>query len=43
MEDPTINGFPKIISIIQGDEKSEILMEALGANLRTLQKQIPSG
>lgn len=38
IEEPSIFGFPKIISIIEGDENSEILMEALGPNVQSLLK-----
>jgi hypothetical protein len=31
-------GFPKMISYIEGEETAEILMEALGLNLKKLLK-----
>ena len=35
-------GFPDMISHIEGQQSAEILMEALGPNLRKLLKQCPS-
>ena len=35
-------GFPDVISIMCSQEQQEILMKALGPNLRTLTKQIPN-
>ena len=37
-----IEGFPKVISKIQGPYSSEILMEALGPNLRKLMQSSPT-
>jgi len=34
-------GFPALISSIQGPDSAEILMEALGPNIRKLLKQCP--
>ena len=34
-------GFPEMISHIEGQKSAEILMEALGPNLRKLSKQCP--
>ena len=34
-------GFPEMISYIEGSKSAEILMEALGPNLRKLLKQCP--
>ena len=34
-------GFPEMISNIEGPQTAEILMEALGPNLRKLLKQCP--
>ena len=36
-----IMGFPEMISNIEGQESAEILMEALGSNLRKILKQCP--
>ena len=39
-EDPSLTGFPKIISTVQGDNSFEILMEALGPSLGKLHFQL---
>mgnify|MGYP006893281187 CR=1 FL=1 len=36
-------GFPKFISSLRGPNSAEILMEALGPNLRKLLKECPGG
>jgi len=36
-------GFPEIISVIESDSSAEILMVALGQNLKKLVRQCPSG
>jgi hypothetical protein len=40
--DENVWGFPVMISNIDGEKSSEILMEALGPNLRKLLKQSPN-
>ena len=36
-------GYPKLLSALRGPNSAEILMEALGANLRKLLKELPGG
>ena len=36
-----VTGFPSIVSKLENNRKAEILMEALGPNLRKLVKQCP--
>lgn len=36
-----VSGFPTIVSKLENNRKAEILMEALGPNLRKLVKQCP--
>ena len=36
------HGFPKLLSFQQGENSSEIILEALGPNLKTLMSQCPN-
>ena len=36
-------GFPRLISFLEGPNSTEILMQALGPNLRKLLKECPGG
>jgi hypothetical protein len=40
--DSSAEGFPTLISSLEGQNQSEILMEALGPNLRKLLKESPN-
>jgi len=41
VESESLVGFPEMISYIESNKTAEILMEALGPNLRKLLKQCP--
>ena len=41
-KDPSITGFPQIISKMESENQAEILMEALGPSLKKLVKQCPA-
>ena len=42
-KDGKLIGFPQLVSFAQNTKQAEILMKALGPNLRTLLKQSPGG
>jgi hypothetical protein len=39
---PKNSGFPKLVSVKESERNNEILLQALGPNLRSLQKQCPN-